>query len=217
MTTTKRARAILGVDKKKVGPVQTRAQAMYNGMEADKVTYAAANPPLPAFLTLIQNLASSQQVVPTRVTGAAALRNEQRALLITGMESELMFVQGLADASPSRAVSIIQNAGLVVAATPAHVKLLLTLALTKQPGSVACDANVGLLVGARAAKPSQRRFFNWGYTLDGGKTFVAAPSTPTGKTTIGNLPLLTMVGVRVNLNNMSGPGEWSQVVTILVH
>jgi hypothetical protein len=216
--TIARVRAVLGIDKYKIGGVLTRAWAMYNGMDADKVTYAAASPDLPGFLVLIQSLTSAHQLVTARTRGAAAARDVQRDLLITGMESERMYVQTLADASgsPSRGVSLIQNAGLLVAASPAHTRALLTLRLGKQPGTVICDANAGLLVGVGTPHPMQRRFFNWAYTLDG-TTFASAGSTSRCKTTLQNLPLLTVVGVRVSLTNGTGPGPWSQVVTILVH
>jgi hypothetical protein len=171
MRNPSRPRAILAVNKNNIGAVTTRAQTMCNGIEADKVTYAAPQPPMAAFQILIQNLSTAQQLVKTRVAGATAARNVQRDLLFTAMGSELIYVQGLADASatPARAISIIQNAGLVVAQVPVHVKVPLALALGKQPGSVVCDANVSLLIGAGTAKPSQSRFFNWSYTLDGGK------------------------------------------------
>jgi hypothetical protein len=114
-------------------------------------------------------------------------------------------------------VSLIQKVGLVVASSSARTKALLTLRAGKQSGSVICDANVGLLVSAGTTKPSQSRLFNWEYTLDGGKTFLAMPPTPTGKTSLQNLTPLTMVGVRVNVNFTDGPAAWSQVVAILVH
>jgi len=127
-----------------------------------------------------------------------------------------MYIQTLADTSPLKAVALIQNGGLVVASVPSHAKAVLTLALGKASGSVACEANVGLLIGVGAKKPTQMRYFNWAYTLDGGKTFVPALPTPTGQTTLLGLTPLTLVGVRVNLVNSEGPGAWSQIVTILV-
>jgi len=216
MTTTLRLRAVLGVNKTRINPLIARAQGMHDGMAADTATYSAPIPTLAAFQTLIQNLSAAQQEVATRVKGAVAMRTVQRNILFTAMGTELMYIQSIADAFPSRAEAIIVNGGLVVAQTAVHTKAIIVLGLTKQPGTVTCNANVGLLVGTGTTKPSQSRFFNWGYTLDG-KTFIAMPSTSTGKTTIQNLPLLTTVGVRVNLNNSEGPGEWSQVVTILVH
>jgi hypothetical protein len=156
--------------------------------------------------------------VQHRTVGAAATRNAQCALLYTGMESERIFVQGLVDAAPpERGVLLVQNAGLLVAKQAGHPKAPLTLRNGALSGTVVCDANVGLLVAAAGPlKPHQQRFFNWEYTLDGGKTFQTAPSTPKGKTTISGLTPLTTVGVRVSMTNGVGQGDWSQVVTILV-
>jgi hypothetical protein len=105
----------------------------------------------------------------------------------------------------------------VVAGSTAYDKPLLTLRLTRQPGTITCDANVGLLVRAAGKKRSQNRFFNWELTLNGGETFASLPTTTIGKTTIPNLPLLTLAGVRVSVTTSSGTGAWSPVQTILIH
>ncbi len=71
----------------------------------------------------------------------------------------------------------------------------------------------------RPSRAGQRkRFFNWQSTGDGGKTFVTLPSTPKSKTTVANLPPLTTYGFRVCVTNSDGVmGEWSQIVSFLVH
>jgi hypothetical protein len=80
-TTPHRIRASLGgLDKAKIDEVTTRAQAIYNGLDSDKVTYAGANPTVPAFLVLIQNVTTAQLVVPTRAIGAAATRDVARGV-----------------------------------------------------------------------------------------------------------------------------------------
>lgn len=208
--------AAFGIDLKKIPQIIMCAQGMHDGMAADPATYAAPNPSLPSFLGLIHNLASAQQVVATRVRGAAAVRDMHRSFLITAMESELTYVQSLADASPLEAKALIQNVGLVIAASTASTKPLLTLRRGARPGSVDCEANVGMLLSAETTKLRQHKFFNWEYTVDGGDTFIRARSTTTGKITLVGLTPLTMVGVRVNLHLRSGPGEWSPVVTFLV-
>jgi hypothetical protein len=215
MSNPRRYRGIFGCDRDEIPEVQIRAEAMYNGLGSDKATYAGPSPGLPAFLILIQNLASSQQTALARGRGSAAVRNAARDLLWIGMESERTYVQGLADVSSSP-ITVIQNAGLVVAQFPLHVKSFLELTLGKQSGTVVCDANVGMLVGTGTKKPHQSRFFNWQYTTTGGASYITLPSTPTGKTTIANLTPLTLVGVRVSLTNSTGPGPWSEVATILV-
>ena len=216
MATIRRLRATLGVSRTKIPDVLARAQAMYDGMNADKVTYGSPNPPLTAFILLQQSLASAQQAAKLRTIGAAATRDVQRDLLWTAMETECTYVQSLCDAAPGRAASLIQNAGLVVVSFPVRNKDLLTLKNGAASGTIECYANVGMLLGAVLTKPNQHRFFNWTYTLDG-KTFVALPPTTHPETLITGLTPSTTVGVRVNLNIGTGPGEWSPMVSIQVH
>jgi hypothetical protein len=211
-----RVRGVFGVDMRKVSAVVGRAEAMDLGMGSDPVTYANSIPPLPAFKNLITNVTTAQKEVKTRAVGAAAARDVQLGLLIAGMESERLFIQGLADANRSRAVDIIQNGGLVVAATPTHTKLLLVLRNGPQQGSVACDANVGMLIGTGAKHPYAARFFGWQYTVDEGKSFVTAPVTANGKTVLTGLPPLTLVGVRVNITLLGVTRDWSDVATLRV-
>jgi len=211
-----RVRAIFGVGKYDIVGLLARAQAMHDGMAGNPTDYTSPNPPLPAFLTLIQNLGTAHQAVLNRAVGAAANRDVQRDLLYTGMESEKTVVQGLADANRARAVQLILDAGLLVAKPTSHVKALLTLRLGTPVGALICEANVKLLV-AMLNKPNQGRFFNWQSTLDGGKTFQDAPSTPVGKTILHGFAPLTTVGVRVSMTSAKeGTTPWSDVVTILV-
>jgi hypothetical protein len=211
-----KARAIVGVDRKRILHVLERARAMHAGFDAHPVDYPAPTVGLPAFLALIQNLDAAQQVVPWRTVGAAAERNEQRDLLWTGMELQRGYVQALADASPARSVSLILNAGLLVAASTARGRPMLALKLGKQPGTVTGEANLGLLgLGTKLeTRQRRRRFLSWEYTLDGGRTFVVADSTVSARTVLHGLPPLTEVGVRVSLTNSRGQGAWSHVETI---
>ncbi len=212
-----RYRAVLGVSRLQILPLLERTQTMHDKMAADPVTYAAPNPPLSTFLTLNQNVRQAQLVVPSRAIGAAAARDAQRDLLFTAAETERMYVQTLVDAAPGRAVTLIENAGLVVARLPVRQKPLLSLANGPQPGTVLCDANVGLLLATAGFTGRRLRCIHWAFSIDGGKSFVSAPSTPNGRTTLVGLPSVTIVGVKVSVSNSKGPGPWSQVVTILVH
>jgi hypothetical protein len=212
-----RPRGSFGVTKRQIALVLMRATAMYDGMNADKTTYASPSPPLPTFLGLIQGTSTAQQAVTQRTIGAAATRDAQRDLLWTAMETERIFIQSVADANPSRSLSILQNGGLVVVQVGSHAKGLLTLKNGAASGTVECFANVGLLLGALATKRSQHRFFNWRYTLNGGTSYTGLPSTTHPQTAITGLTPQAVVGVQVNLNIATGPGEWSPMVAILVH
>jgi hypothetical protein len=212
-----RPRGSFGVNKRQIAQVLMRATAMYEGMNADKATYASPSPPLNNFLGLIQGTSSAQQAVTQRTIGAAATRDVQRDLLWTAMETERIYIQSVADANPSRSVSILQTGGLVVIPVKVKAKGLLTLENGAASGTVECFANVGLLLSALATKRSQHRFFNWRSTLDGGKTYTGLPSTTRPQTIITGLPPQAIVGVQVNLNIATGPGEWSPMVAIQVH
>src|SRR5580700_11789522 len=99
----RRFRPTLGVLKTDTEAVLSRAQAIHDGMAADAVTYASPSPALPAFQTLILNTSTAQQLVKTRVVGAAATRDVERGSLFTGMETQCMYVQTLVDLYPTRA------------------------------------------------------------------------------------------------------------------
>jgi hypothetical protein len=211
-----RLRGVFGVDIRKVTQGVFGAQAMHDGMAADTVTYGNPTLPLTTFLGLIQNTTTAQQAVKTRVIGAREKRDYAYGLLLSGMEVERTFIQSIADTNQSRAATILTGGGLVVADAPVHVKALLTLRNAKESGSITCDANVGLLVGAGARHPKASRYFGWQFTVDGGKTLTTLAPTPTHKTVISGLTPLTTVGVRVNLTNSEGAGPWSDIVTIVV-
>src|SRR5579871_4076075 len=97
-----RLRAVFGINVDRMPAVQTRGQAMYDGLLADPVTYANPTIPLPTFLTLLQSFATAQQLVKTRVVGAREKRDVACGLLLTCMEGERSFVQALSNANPSR-------------------------------------------------------------------------------------------------------------------
>src|SRR4051812_36841428 len=105
-----RVRAVFGVNLQKVPAAAGRADAMRSGMADDPLTYDAPDPALPAFQKLITDVTSAQTEVRKRTVGAAATRDVALRLLIGGMESERLFVQGLADKDPSRAVQITSAA-----------------------------------------------------------------------------------------------------------
>jgi hypothetical protein len=157
--------ASLGARKNTVSDVITRAEAMSTGFGGHASDYPALSPPLGAFQTLLANLVSAQQLVPNRTVGAAKARNVQRDLLWTAMKSECAYVQSLVESAPTRGLSLIQNAGLVVVSRTLYTKPILALTLGAQPGTVNCNANLGLLVGVGTTKPNQKRCLNWQYTL----------------------------------------------------
>jgi len=213
MINVHRSRAVLRLNRKSTASVLLKAYAVNHGMGADVTRFSA---PVPLLVTLKDQIAKvevAERLVSTRLKGAAAARNVQREILVGMLETECSYVQTLCDASPEQAVAIIEAAGLSVAVTPVRNQPILKVTLGNPSGTVELGANATALAG----KNGKKTCFNWQWTSDGGKTFTSAPTTPYAKTTIANLPPLTMVGFRVSTTNIKGPGEWSQTVTTVVH
>lgn len=212
MTTSRRIRAILKINRHNTASVLTRAHAVSNGMAADPTRFAAPVPPLALLEAQIAKLDLAEQRTSTRIKGAAAARNVEREALVGMLETQRSYVQTLCDASPELAMAIIAAAGMGVATSAVRDTPILQATLGAISGTVNLDANAGALVG----KSGKKACFNWQWTTDGGTTFHNAPSTPHARTTIEGLTPLTRVGFRVSVTSVKGPGEWSQVVTLLV-
>jgi hypothetical protein len=212
MSTVKRVRPILRIERDITASVLGRAYAVMNGMAADPVLYAAPNPPLPIFQGQIKKVEDAEKLVATRVRGAAAARDVEREVLVAMLETQRGYVQTLCDADASRGRAIAEGAGMFVAASPTRVVPILEARNALQSGAVDLFANASALIGKRG----RRAFFNWQWTTDGGATFHDAEPTVTARTTLGDLTPLTTVGFRVAVSDRNGRRAWSQVVRILV-
>ena len=188
---------------------------MCTGIGGETALFPLPNPSVSAVQGQVGVVGKAEVVAATRAKGAAAARNVQRTILVGMLEAWVTYVQGIADTSPSpdQAVSTILAAGLLVALVGQHNKAILAVTLGPQPGTVALSANAAALTGGSQKKS----FFNWQSTIDG-KTFVNMPSTPKAKTTLANLTPLSTYGFRVSVTNSDGvAGEWSQIVSLVVH
>jgi hypothetical protein len=188
---------------------------MAKGLEDGAAVFVSPNPPLQAFNDQIDLTDKAQVAVGQGGKGAAAARDVQLGLLWGMMESELVYIQSIADSvNADEAVQTLQQGGVGVAGVALHDKALLTVTQAAPSGPVALDANARALLGEDLRR---KHFFSWEYTLDG-KTFVSMPSTPKAKTTLSGLTPLTTVGFRVAVTTSDGvQGPWSQVVELFVH
>jgi hypothetical protein len=215
MATVHRARGVMKIERRITTSVVGRANAMCVGIDANAALFPNPNPTTSAIQAQVVVVNKAEVVAATRAKGAASTRDVARNLLVGMLETEVTYIQGVADKSPTwdQAVATLQAGGLLVAAVPHRVKAILGVAQGPTPGSAVLDANATALT----ANLKGRFFFNWESTVDG-KTFVTLPSTPTHKTTVSNLTPLTSYGFRVSVTNAAGiPGEWSQIVYFLVH
>ena len=184
---------------------------LFSNNVVQKLTGNASLPtPTPSLVALtlaVTELQSAETAALSRAAGAVAVRNEKRTVLIGLLQQLRGYVQGVADASPENAASIIQGAGFAVRKMPAH-----------KPRSF--EAQQGALSGSAkvtAVSAGPRSSYDWEYSIDGGKTWVAAPSTIQAKTTVVGLPAATTVLFRYRtVTAKGGQGDWSQATTLLV-
>jgi hypothetical protein len=177
------------------------------------VTAMTSNPefpnPVPLLATVttaINDFQTAETAALTRAKGAAATRNARRTALIQLLEQLKTYVQPVADANLDKGAAVVQGAGMAVRKTPVHTPRVFAL----KPGTVSGSVKV------HAAAAARRASYDWEYSIDGGKTWLATPSSLQAKTTVAGLPVGTSVQFRYRPVTKTGPGDWSQPLAILV-
>jgi hypothetical protein len=185
-------------------------QGIYTGFYTHPTILLNPNPGLPVLLQQIQDATAAHQDVG-KLKGAVAARTAKFVLLRTSIESEVIYVQGLIDASPELGPSLVSAANMKILAHRSYQKPIIKAKSILPSGSVLLECNATLLDKTHRAKS-----YCWQHTLDG-KTFLPLPTTPTGTTTVHGLPPLTTVGFQVAVLVRGQPlGPWSQTVSILI-
>ena len=166
------------------------------------------NPP-PALATLgaaIADLHAAQVATASRAKGTATVRNEKRAVVVGLIQQARGYVQGVADATPENAASIIESAGFAVRKAPVR-------------GARAFEARQGAVSGSAklvAVSAGKRASYEWQYSTDGGKSWILAPVTLQAKTSIAGLAVGSTVQFRYRAVLKGGEGDWSQTVALVV-
>ena len=213
-TAIRRIRVSLGLKPQNYPWLLLRAHAIYTAMMANPVLFPNPTPTMAILLTLLTAFDVAQQATITRAKGTIAARNAKAALLVTALESEETYVQGLCDASPEQAPELIDGAAMFAKAIAQHDKAILEASLIlATPGLVQLDANAKMLLAGSRKRPT----FNWQSSPDGGKTIVTLPSTPHAKTFVPNMPMLADAWFRASVTLGTTTSEWTQWVKIFVH
>jgi hypothetical protein len=164
-------------------------------------------PTLAAVVAAIGELQTAESAAQSRIKGAVVARNDKRMALVGVLQQLRGHIQAIADADPTNAASIIESTGVAVRKTPTrHAR-----SFTAKPGPVSGAAKVVAQVAARRAA------YDWHYSVDGGKTWIAAPSTLQAKTTVAGLVPGSTVLFRYRAVTKTGEADWSQPVSLMVH
>ena len=170
-------------------------------------SFPTPTPTVAAIIAAVTDLQTAETSALSRAKGAATVRNDKRAVLVSLLHQLGGYVEAIADATPENGAAIIESAGLAVRKLPARGKR--TFAVTQGPLSGSASVT--------AATAGPRSSYEWQYSTDGGKTWVFAPATTQGKTTITGLPVGTTVQFRyLTVTPKGGQGDWSQAVSLLV-
>ena len=170
-------------------------------------SFPTPTPALAVLMAAVAALHDAETVALSRVKGAATVRNDKRSALVALLQQLRGYVQTIADATPENGAAIIESAGLAVRKTATHAKRPFAAKQGALSGSAVVTA---VSAGARAS-------YEWQYSVDGGKTWVAAPSTTQGKTTVHGLPTATAVQFRyLAVTPKGGQGDWSAPLTLVV-
>ena len=203
-TQTHRSVAVLKLPNKVsgLGPSALQIVASMTG----NTNFPTPAPALATVTTAVNDFQSAEAGALARTKGAAATRNAKRKALVQLLEQLKTYVQTVADASASDSEGIILSAGMAVRKTAVRPPRVFDAV----PGDVSGSVK---LVAAAAAR---RAAYNWQYSIDGGKTWVAMPGTLQAKTTVAGLTAGTTVQFRYQALTKDGEGNWSQIVSLLV-
>ncbi len=214
MPTIRRAKAVLNIDPNNTNSVLKKTNEMNGGIGGHPALFGTPSPTLAALMAQAAVVSAAEILAGTRAKGTAAARDVQRSTLVSMLQASCSYVQVQADnaATVKQAVATILAAGLDVGAVGQRYKPILSVTQAATNGNAALSANAAALGANVRSKTS----FNWEYTPDGGKTWIALPSTPKSKTTVSGLTALSTYGFRVSVTHSDGvAGPWSQIVSFL--
>ena len=183
------------------------AKAILEGVTNSKTTFPTPNPPLTQLTNDINAFDAAQTLALSRAKGAAQTRNAKMAIVATDLNVLRAYVQQVADADSSNALSIAHAAGMDLRKTATKNKNDLNAKPGKVSGSLTITARVA---GVRASH-------DWEYSTDGGKTWTAWPSSLQAKTTLTGLTPLSTVIVRHRAVTKVGPQDWGAPISVVVH
>jgi hypothetical protein len=181
----------------------TYAQAIVKGMTGNAY-FPAPSPTLAVLTAAIADMQTAETAALARTKGAVQSRNEKRATLVSLLQQARSYVQGIADQNPENGGSIITSAGLAVKKAPNRAPRVFEV----KAGTV--SGQVKLI----APSAGHRSSYEWDYSTDGGKTWVALPPTIQAKTSLLGLTPGTSVQFRYRAVTKTGVADWSAPITM---
>ena len=168
--------------------------------------FPSSTPTLAAVTAAVDELRAAEAAALARTKGASAARNDKRKGVVALLQQLRGYIQTIADVDEANGPAIIESAGVAVRKTATRRARV----FAAKPGRVSGVATVV------AASAGHRASYDWEYSIDGGKTWVTAPSTMQAKTTVGGLAPGSTVQFKYRSVTKAGEGDWSPPVSLLV-
>jgi hypothetical protein len=190
---------------KVVAATITFAQSIVTAM-TNNPKFPSPSPSLSTVTAAIAALAAAEAAALARAKGAVTARNDKKAALVALLQHLRTYIQTVADADAENSAAIIQSAGYSVKKTPVHKPRIFSVT----QGAVSGTAKV--VAPTAAARAS----YDWEYSTDGGKTWIALPSSLRAATSITGLAQGSTVMVRYRTVTKAGVADWSQPVALFM-
>ena len=191
-------------------PLSVSALITYAGGIVKRMTgnpsFPNPTPTLAAVSAAIDDLQAAETAALARTKGAVATRNDKRAALVLLLKQLRGYIQTTADASAENGAALIESSGVAVRKTTTRR----ARAFTAKAGAVSGSAKVIATAAGRRAS------YEWQYSTDGGKTWIAAPVTLQAKTTIAGLAPGATVLFKYRAVTKAGEGDWSQAASLVI-
>jgi hypothetical protein len=168
--------------------------------------FPSPNPPLAQVTAAINALDAAQSATKSRAPGTVAARDAARRTLTVTLRTLKGYVQQVADAVPEQSETVITSARMSTRRVPVRSKA----PFSARPGAVSGSAHL------LARSAGTRASYEWEWSSDGGKTWIAATPSLQAKTTITGLPVGASCQFRYRPVLKTGPADWSQPVTLVV-
>jgi hypothetical protein len=183
------------------------AKHVIDALTTNAATFPNPDPPVATLSTAVCADSRADRAVLARQRGAVIGRKDKRKALATLLEQEKGYIQKVADAgTPDAAGKVIESAGVAVRKPVLRQKQVFSVKEGAVSGTVK-------LTNAAAG---HRASYDWQFSVDGGKTWQAAPSTLQSKTSMPGLPAGQTVLFRGRSLTKTGDGDWTQPVALQV-
>jgi hypothetical protein len=181
-------------------PALLRAtQAIVTALDGNP-SFPSPSPSLATLTAALADLEDAEVARQTRTRGTRKRRDEKLASLLVLLGLLRGHVQSVADASPDRAASLIESAGMSVKRP----------AIQSKPPFAVSDGRVSGSVVLAVRSAGDRAGYAWQWSPDEGVTWHDAPGTTQTKTVLAGLPLGKLCAFRHRVQTRDGAGDWSE-------